>query len=116
MSWETEFLTALTSLQATVEEPIEYRIHYNSAGDITLCTMQNHPADTMYIVVSQDEYNNYFHYTVVDSKLKKIDNQTGYSVKLKKSTTGYKVVKDHAGLLLEPGETYAETEYYDQIN
>jgi hypothetical protein len=75
--------------------------------------MTNHPTDTTYIVVSKDEYDNYFRYTVVDGKLKKIDNNPGYHVQLVSSSEGYTVVKKHAGLILEPTDTYDEIEYYD---
>jgi hypothetical protein len=109
----SEFEKALAMLKPIVEEIKEYRLHYNELGIITMCTMQNHPQDTTYIVVSQDEYDNYFRYTIVDGKLKKIDNNPGYRVQLKKSTTGYATVKKHAGLIIEPTDTYQDIEYYD---
>ena len=34
-------------------EPIEYRLHYDDTGRITLCSMQNHPTDTKYIAVTE---------------------------------------------------------------
>ena len=108
-----ELIQALSQLKKIVEEPIEYRIHYNSAGDIIMCTMQNHPVETSYIVVNKEEYDNYFRYTVVNDKLKKIDRNMGNSVQLIKSNSGYQVVKNHAGLILESGEIYKDTEYYD---
>ena len=114
MSWEDDVLRELAKFDIIVEEPIEYRIHYNVAGEITQCTMQNHPQDSTYIVVTKEEYDTYYYYTVVDGKLKKIDRTPNYSVQLKKSTTGYKVVKNHAGLILEPHEDYNEIEYYDR--
>jgi hypothetical protein len=112
----SEFEKAWAMLKPVVEEVKEYRLHYNELGIITMCTMQNHPKDTTYIVVSQDEYDNYFRYTIVDGKLKKIDTGLRYSVQLKKSNSGYLVVKNHAGLLIEPDETFSETEYYDTAN
>lgn len=116
MNTTDEFLKALLATEPLPEEPIEYRIHYDENGTITQCTMNIHPTETNYIVVTNDEYQNYFRYTVVNNKLKLIDTNPGYRVQLKKSDSGYQVVKNHAGLLLEPGETYAETEYYDRTN
>jgi hypothetical protein len=81
-----------------------------------MCSTRNHPTDTQYIIATQYEYDNYFRYTVVDNKLKLIDTGPKYRVQLKKSTTGYQVVKNHAGLVLEPNETFSETEYYDTAN
>ena len=108
----SEFEKALAMLKPIVEEVKEYRIHYEEDGHITMCTMINHPTDTTYIVVSKDEYDNYFRYTIVDSKLKKIDSNPGYHVQLVSSSMGYAVAKKHAGLILEPIDTYNEIEYY----
>ena len=95
-----------------VTPQIEYRLHYNDAGTIVLCTMDNHPADTNYIVVDSDTYHNYFHYYVKDNKLIKIDNSPKYSVQLKKSVSGYPTVAGHASLIIED-ELYTNIEYYD---
>ena len=108
----SEFEKALAMLKPIVEEVKEYRLHYDELGQITMCTMQNHPVDTMYIVVSRDEYDNYFRYTIVEGKLKKIDNNPGYRVQLASSTNGYATVKKHAGLILESTDTYQDIEYY----
>lgn len=116
MNSNDEFLNAWAMVTLIVEEPIEYRIHYNQQGDITQCSMRNHPTDTDYIVVSKDEYDNYFRYTVEKNKLKIIDNNPGHSVQLVKSTKGFAVVKNHAGLLLELNETYENIEYYGTNN
>ena len=116
MNANDEFLKAFSMLEHIVEEPIEYRIHYNEHGDITQCSMQRHPIDTVYIVVSKYEYEHYYQYTIVNNKLKIIDRDPGYRVQLKKSSSGYKVVKNHAGLILEPDEAYTDTEHYDGTN
>jgi hypothetical protein len=113
MNSEDELAKAFAMIQPIVEEVKEYRLHYAEDGHITMCTMINHPTDTTYIVVSKDEYDNYFRYTIVDGKLKKIDNNPGYHVQLVSSSEGYAVVKKHAGLILEPTDTYNEIEYYD---
>jgi hypothetical protein len=111
-----ELIRAFSLIEDIVVDPVEYRIHYDTAGNITMCTMQNHPTETDYIVVTKEEYDNYYQYTVVDTKLKKIDRNLGSSVQLTKSDSGYQVVKNHAGIILEPGEDYADTEYYDTNN
>jgi hypothetical protein len=111
-----ELIKALSQIEETAVEAIEYRIHYDDCGNITMCTMQQHPDNSQYLVVSQHEYDNYFRYYVVDNQLKKIDIPTGDRVQLKKSDSGYRVVKNHAGLLLEPAETYTDIEYYDTTN
>lgn len=115
MNTNEEFLLALANLQPIVEEPIEYRLHYDNAGNIITCTMRNHPDSTQYLVATFDEYSNYFNYNVVQGQLTKIDRAPNYSVKLKKSSTGHRVVKHHAGIILED-EIYSEIEYYDTNN
>ena len=100
----------------TVQTIIEYRIYYNQLGEIISCSMTQHPDYGDYIVVTQSEYDRYFDYRIVNGKLKKIDRDAGYRVKLEKSNRGYSVVKNHAGLLIEPEETYITTEHYAHRN
>lgn len=113
MNWESELLAAFALINTVEVEPIEYRIHYDSTGRITQCSMRNHPKDTEYIVVTREEYENYYKYTVENGALKKILHQHNYSVKLNKSNSGYRVVKNHAGILLTPTDEYNDIEYYD---
>lgn len=111
MNSNDEFLKALMSLEVIAEEPLEYRFYYDEEGNIVSCSMRQHP-DGNYVVVTEDEYKNYFRYTVVNGKPKLIVHDTGFKVQLKKSTKGYPVVKNHAGIILED-ETYSDIEYYD---
>ena len=113
VDWESEFLSAVQAIAQCTEEPVEYRIYYNTAGEITHCSMRNHPSDGNYIVVNQKEYDEYYKYTVENGMLKEIDHVHNFHVKLIKSTSGYAVVKNHAGLVLEPSDTYKHIEYYD---
>jgi hypothetical protein len=101
--------------QATPVE-VEYRVHYDEHGEIYLCTMQDHPTDTAYLVVSREEYDRYFDYRVVAGKLTKISRDIVYSRRLQPGIAGYAVVKNHAGLLIEPTETYEDIEYYEYRN
>ena len=117
MFTDEEFLKALSEFPRIVEEPREYRLHYDDAtGGIYMCTQQNHPKDTKYLVVDERTYLEYYKYQVVKGQLKIIDIDLGYRVQLAKSNSGYQVVKHHAGIILESGEIYRETEYYDRIS
>jgi hypothetical protein len=112
-----EFWDEVASLvTCTPAEPIEYRLHYTETGDIYMCTMQDHPAGTAYVTVSRSEYERYFDYQVVGGQLKKIERDAGHRVKLQRSDQGYRVVQNHAGLLLLPDEDYNNTEYYEYRN
>ena len=115
MSWEEEFNTAMASFGTIVPEPLEYRIHYDEFGNITMCSMQQHPKNTDYLVVDKKAYDNYFKYRVNVSRkrLEKVAVNPRLSVKLKKSDHGYAVVKNHAGLLIETNDNYEDIEYYD---
>ena len=118
LSWEEEFNRAMAGFPQIVEEPIEYRIHYDESGCITMCSQQNHPEHTEYLVVTREEYDNYSKY-IVDvekKKLKKVAMTAGVSVQLKRSTKGYAVVRHHAGLVVEDGELYKDIEYYESNN
>lgn len=112
MNTTDEFIKAMQAIQPIVEEPIEYRFHYNQNGDIYMCSMRNHPTDTDYLVVSEKEYYNYSEYQIVNGKLKIVDKNPRYHVQLTRSDQGYCVVKHHAGIILESGEEYPTTEYY----
>lgn len=118
MGWNEEFAKALAELGSTESKSIEYRLHYNDQGDITMCSMLDHPISDNYLIVDQLTYDTYFKYRVNVSKksLEKIASNLGVSVKLKKSDYGYKVVKNHAGLLIEETEEYNEIEYYAANN
>ena len=116
MNSEDEFLKAWSMIKETPAQIIEYRIHYNDQGDITMCSMVDHPDSEQYIIVNKKEYDEYYKYNVVKNKLKLIDHNPGYYVQLKKSDSGYKVVKNHSGLLIEPVESFDDIEYYASTN
>ena len=118
MFTEEEFLKALASFGEIIPDPIEYRFHYDNLGNITMCSMQNHPASEYYLVVDQETYNNYTKYriNVEKKKLEKVVFDPRISVKLKKSDSGYTVVKNHAGIIIESDEEYRDIEYYDSTN
>jgi hypothetical protein len=53
MFTELEFLEAMQKFEVIIEEPREYRLHYDSSGGIYMCTQQNHPKNTDYLVVDE---------------------------------------------------------------
>jgi hypothetical protein len=93
---------------------LEYRLYYNESGAIIGASMCEH-VEGSYVVVSQEEYERYFDYQVVNGRLKKIDRSTEYRVQLAKSAQGFPVVRGHAGLLIED-EEYTDREYYARTN
>ena len=108
-------IEAMKIIQVQEREELEYRVHYDDKGFIYMCTMQDHPKDTNYLVVTKEEYNNYMRFSVKNKTLIPIDRTRKHSVQLKSSNQGYAVVKNHAGILLET-EDYSDIEYYDNNN
>lgn len=114
MNIPSELIEALALIKETPTPTIEYRIYYDNNGSITECSMVNHSEKTNYITVDKETYDNYFRYDkVIDGKLRKIVFDPGYRVQLHPSKSGYKVVKNHAALLIEDYETYDNTEFYN---
>jgi hypothetical protein len=94
----------------------EYRIYYeNETGRIKGLAHDNYPDWGEYIVVNKHEYENYFRYYVKNGKLEPVVIEQSYSNLLKKSNSGYKVVKNNANILVEDNEEYSDIEYYDYI-
>ena len=114
---ERDFWDEVTRL-VTTPLPLtkEYRLYYDNNDDIVMLSMQDHPPGDRYLIVDEQVYNNYHQYCVQNGQLKKIDKDILYHVQLTTGTNGYRVVKNHAGIVLEPGESYPETEYYDHRN
>jgi len=113
MNSESEFLKAIQNLPQPKPLEIEYRFHYDDHGNIYSFSMiEPHPENTQYLVVDKDTYEHFYRYKVVNHQLKLIDKNPGYHVQLHKSTQGYRVVRDHAGIILGADEAYPNVEYY----
>ena len=93
---------------------IEYRAYYNEQGSIISMSSHNHPAGE-YITITKEQYDcpNY-NQQVIDGKL--VDTANHFRVQLVKSNTGVPVVKGHAGLVIEPHDTYTDIEHYAHRN
>ena len=113
MNSHNNLLEALKNIQVQKREELEYRVHYDDTGFIYMCSMQSHPENTKYLVVSKEEYDNYMRLCVKNETLVPIDRSRKHRVQLKSSDQGYCVVKNHAGIILEDNENYSTVEYYD---
>lgn len=97
----------------------EYRAYYREDGWVDFLTGSGFPDAGQYIRITKDEYVNnptWANLKVSGGRIIKVDIRPRFRVQLCKSNTGYKVVKGHASLLLEPEETYDTVEYYDKRN
>jgi hypothetical protein len=112
-----EFWQEVEGLILTPEIPaIEYRLYYNDRGEIIHCSMTDHSPGDNYIVTDKDTYGQYYNFRVVAGKLEKIDRMSVYRVQLKLSSRGYATVKNHAGIILEPGEYSNNIDFYEPNN
>jgi hypothetical protein len=97
----------------------EYRLYHNDDGSIIGLWETDHPEGENYVVLDDPDI---FHRTnsqllkVVDKNLTVLDPTPLHRVKLLKGSSGQRVVKGHAALLLLPEEEYSEIEHYDRTN
>lgn len=114
MSSESELLKALAGLVVTPDPLIEYRLYYDESGSVVMCMMQApFPDNNSYVVVTKEQYELYWKYKVVKGKLELIPTDVGYRTAFVKSASGFRVVKNHAALLLTANEQHTDIEYYD---
>lgn len=93
------FIEGLNGIEVLNVEPIEYRLHYDSEGNIYACSMRNHPIETEYLVVDEQQYRNYFRYKVVDGKLTLINTNPGLKNRLHGSEQSFSTVNGHRSIL-----------------
>lgn len=106
-----------TGLITPIKELIqEYRLYYDNEGEViqTSDSNWNHPESGNYVIVDQHIYKNWSKYRIRNGQpvLKPTDPTS--ERQLKKSTTGYLVVKNNPAILIEAGELIENTEYYDR--
>lgn len=114
---EEEFLKAFTDIpQITVVE--EYRAYYDHDGWITGFGASGFPDGDNWIHIDRVLYStdNWANLKLVDGKIIKIEPVYTYNFQLTSSTKGVKVVKNHAGIVVEQQEEYTDIEFYDNRN
>lgn len=97
----------------------EYRLYYNEDGTIIGLWESGHPDGDNYIVLDDPGafYSaNTLLLRVHDKKLILLDPRAPAKIRLQKSSSGFRVVRDHAALVLEQDEEYPEIEYYDRTD
>lgn len=110
-----ELEKAFENIQQPSLLAIEYRLYYDQYGTPVSMSSHNHP-DGNYVVVTKEQYDrpNYTSLKVVNGQIKIIDPAMAGILGVEKSTTGFRVAKNHAGILAD--DTYTEIEYYDYRN
>lgn len=114
---DLEFLKALESWSApTIRE--EYRAYYDDQGWVIGFAGSGFPAGDNWIHIPRETYttHDWQNLKVQDGKLIRVDPVYNHCFLLTPSDKGFKVVKNHAGIILEPGEEYPNAEYYECRN
>lgn len=112
---DLEFLKAFESWQAPqVNE--EYRAYYTNEGWVTGFAGSGFPNDGNWINIPRETYitHDWQNLKVVDGKLIRVEPVYNHVFALTTSNKGYKVVKNHAGIILESDEEYPTVEYYER--
>lgn len=96
----------------------EYRFYYNEHGDIIQVSDSNwnHPESGNYVVVDEYMYNHWGDYRVRRGHAELKPTNPASELQLKKSNTGFLVIKNNPAIILEVGEAAEKTEYYDYRN
>jgi hypothetical protein len=112
---ESEFLQALSAISA-IPAVEEYRAYYDTDGWVTGFSGSGFPDTDNWINISREMYvtHDWSCMRVVDGKICRVEPVYFHHFALTRSNKGVKVVKDHAGIVVE--DSYLETEYYERRN
>lgn len=118
---EEEFLKAMQSYVPPAAAKEEYRAYYDENKCITGFGASGFPENNdNWVNISRELYvtHNWTNLKLVDGEIKYVAPVYLHFFPLTKraESAKIKVVKNHAGIILEAGEEYANVEYYDNRN
>jgi hypothetical protein len=111
---EEEFLSAMQSfIPSNVNE--EYRAYYDENNWITGFAGSGFPDGDNWVTITRELYitHNWSNLRLIDDKIIYVAPVYMHYFQLTKSTKGIKIVRGHAGIVLEELDTYQDIEYYD---
>lgn len=117
-SQELEFLKGFMSVETIVIKE-EYRAYYDDADKILYTAANNFPDDNnKWISITKTDYQKLECQWLWIENGKIVERKPNYNYyfSLHPSTKGVKIVKDHAGIVIESGEEYSDVAYYDKRN
>jgi hypothetical protein len=115
---ELEFLKGLMSVKPIMINE-EYRAYHDDTGKVLYTMANNFPEnDDKWIAITKTEYQTLECQWLWLENGKIVERKPNYNYyfSLRPSTKGVKIVKDHAGIVIEPGEEYPDVAYYDKRN
>ena len=115
---EEEFIKAITSFKPIVVKE-EYRAYYDGDNKIMYLMANQFPDDNNnWIPITKVQYQTLECQWLWLEKGQLVERKLTYNhyFSLTTSTKGVKIVKNHAGIVVEPGEEYTDVGYYDKRN
>ena len=115
---ELEFLKGLMSVEPIVVKE-EYRAYYDDTDKILYTAANQFPDDNNnWMPITKVQYQTLECQWLWLEKGQIVERKPNYNYyfSLHPSTKGVKIVKDHAGIVIEPGEEYPDVAYYDKRN
>jgi hypothetical protein len=115
---EEEFIKAITSFKPIVVKE-EYRAYYDNDDKIMYLMANQFPDDNNnWIPITKVQYQTLECQWLWLEKGQLVERKLTYNhyFSLTLSTKGVKIVKNHAGIVVEPGEEYTDVGYYDKRN
>jgi hypothetical protein len=114
---ELELHKAMMSIPPLIPVVEEFRAYYDTQGRVYAYHCTEFPKDDdNWVHISKEQFKEYHwaNLRIIDGKLVKVDSTFKRHFPLTRSEKGVKVVKYHAGLIIDPAEEYSDVEYYDQ--
>ena len=115
---DLEFLKGLMSVEPIIVKE-EYRAYYDESDKIIYTVANNFPEnEDKWISITKLEYQTLECQWLWIEKGQIVERKPTYNYyfSLTPSTKGVKIVKNHAGIVIEQGEEYADIGYYDKRN
>ena len=117
-TFEEEFIKAINSFESIVIKE-EYRAYYDDDNKIMYLMANQFPDDNNnWLTITRSQYQTLECQWLWLEKGQLVERKPVYNYyfSLTPSTKGVKIVKNHAGIVVEQGEEYADIGYYDKRN
>jgi len=115
---EQEFIKAMNSIEPIVVKE-EYRAYYNDDNKIMYLMANQFPDDdNNWLTITKAQYQTLECQWLWVEKGQIVERKPTYNhyFSLHPSTKGVKIVKNHAGIVVESDEEYTDIAYYDKRN
>ena len=116
--FEIEFLKAMESFGSIIVKE-EYRVYHDDDGKVLYVVAHKFPDDNdNWLTITREQYQTIECQWLWLEKGQLVERKPTYNhyFSLTTSTKGVKIVKNHAGIVVEPGEEYTDVGYYDKRN